>query len=635
MSLSKQLLILISALFLMIFSLNFLLSVNNIKSYLEGESQIHAQDTATSLGLSLSPYMVDETDPIIETTMNAIFDMGYYQEIKLLNVENQPLITLSNKKEFEGVPDWFVEMISMKTAMAESEISSGWSITGVIYVTINPGYAYFKLYEQAKSSFYFSLAAFVLSIALLLVVLRITLSSLKRIDQMALTIAEGRFETIEQLPWTTEVRNVTASMNIMSRKIEGAIKNLNTKLDSIGKKLQQDDLTGLYKKSSFETDMKTLYGTDDVEAVIFMIKIDGLSSLVKELDSDAIDLFLKEFARVLVLASKKWGDAEITVYRFFGSEFALLAKQVDFKQTEEIAKLLSSSLAELGEKYNKPDIAHIGVAPFHHVDTTDDLLLAANEAYEQARLIGANSYYIRTSKNRAKDIAEWKSLVFNIVDNFDYKVSFVKQVESFQTEQLLMEEAFTQAVDKKGNLISIGIFISIAEKFEKIVDLDKGVTLQVVEHIKAEQIQHAVAINLSTRTIKNSEFRSWLAHLIKQNPSISQQLVFSISAYAVAKEEDVYKEFIKFVHGLNAKIIIKRFETQSMSPEVVKELNPDFIRLARDIGNGIATDAGKKAFVETMQEIAELLDISVLAENVHAENDFTCVKAIGIAGASR
>ena len=635
MSLSKQLLILISALFLMIFSLNLLLSVNNIRSYLEGESQIHAQDTATSLGLSLSSYMVEETDPIIETTMNAIFDMGYYQEIKLVNVENQPLITLTNKKEFEGVPDWFVEMISMKTAMAESEISTGWSISGVIYVTINPGYAYLKLYEQARSSFYYSLAAFVLSIASLLIVLRFTLSSLKRIDQMALTIAEGRFETIEQLPWTTEVRNVTASMNIMSRKIEGVIRNLNIKLDSIGKKLQLDDLTGLYKKSSFERDMKNLFFTHDIEAFIFMIKVDSLARLVKELDNDTVDQFLKDFARVLIDVSEQCVDAEMAAYRFFGSEFVLLAKQVDFKKTEEIAKLLSSSLVELGEKYNKPDIVHIGVAPFHHFDTTNDLLLAANEAYEQARLIGVNSYYIRTSENRAKDIAEWKSLVFYIVDNRDYKVSFVKQVESFQTEQLLMEEAFTQAVDKKGNLISIGIFISIAEKFEKIVDLDKGVTSQVVEYIKSRQIQHSVAINLSTITIKNSEFRSWLVHLIKQNPSISQQLVFSISAYAVAKEVEVYKEFIDFVHGLNAKVIIKRFETQSMSPEVVKELNPDFIRLARDIGNGIATDAAKKAFVETMQEIAELLDISVLAENVHTENDFTCVKAIGIAGASR
>jgi len=36
-----------------------------------------------------------------------------------------------------------------------------------------------------------------------------------------------------------------------------------------------------------------------------------------------------------------------------------------------------------------------------------------------------------------------------------------------------------------------------------------------------------------------------------------------------------------------------------------------------------------------MQEFAELLDISVLAENVHAEDDFVCIKAIGLTGASR
>ncbi|MCK5190054.1 MAG: diguanylate cyclase, partial [Methylococcales bacterium] len=412
MTLSKQLLILISVLFLMIFSLNFVLSVNNIRSYLEGESQIHAQDTATSLGLSLSPYMVEETDPIIETTMNAIFDMGYYQEIKLVNVENQPLVTLTNKKEFEGVPNWFVDTISMKTATAESEISSGWSISGVVYVSINPGYAYLKLYEQAKSSFYYSLAAFVLSITLLLIVLRITLSPLKKIDQMALTIADGKFETIEKLPWTTEVRNVTASMNIMCRKIEGAIKNLNTKLDSIGKKLQQDDLTGLNKKSSFETDMKKLFVVD-VQAFIFMIKIDGLGDLVKELGNESIDQFLKDFAQVLKNISEQNGVGEISAYRFFGSEFVLLIKQVNLEQTEQVAKLLSSSFAEVGGKYQKPDITHIGVAPFNPIGSTEDMLLAANEAYEQARLIGANSYYIRTDEDQAKDIAEWKSLVFS------------------------------------------------------------------------------------------------------------------------------------------------------------------------------------------------------------------------------
>lgn len=93
MSLSKQLLILISSLFLMIFCVNFVISVNNIRDYLEGESESHAQDTATFLGLSLSPHMIKETDPIIETMMNALFDRGYYQEIKLVNVEHKPLVS--------------------------------------------------------------------------------------------------------------------------------------------------------------------------------------------------------------------------------------------------------------------------------------------------------------------------------------------------------------------------------------------------------------------------------------------------------------------------------------------------------------------------------------------------------------
>jgi len=634
MSLSKQLLLLLSALFLMIFSVNFVLSVNNIRSYLEGEAEVHAQDTATSLGLSLSPYMVEETDPVIETTMNAIFDMGYYQEIKLVNVEGKPLVTLKNQQVFEGVPDWFVKTISMKTVVANSEISSGWNISGVIYVTLNPGYAYFKLYEQAKSSFYYSLAAFAVSISLLLIVLRVTLRSLKKIDHMALTIAEGRFETIEELPWTTEVRNVTTSMNMMSRKIEKVIKNSNKKLDNIGKRLQQDDLTGLNKKSSFEIEMKKLF-ISDIETSIFMIKIDGLSSLVKELGSDAIDEFLKDFAHVLIMVAEQYKEGKISAYRFFGSEFVLLVKQVEIEQIEQIAKLLSTSLAALGTKYLKPDIAHIGVAPFNPVGTTEGILLAANEAYEQARLIGANSYYIGERDSKAIDIDEWKLLVFNIIDKQDYKVSFVGKVEDFQTGKILMEEAFTHVVDQKGNSISIGTFVSIAEKFSKIVELDKGVTTKVVNYIKDEHIQHTIAINLSIRTIKNSDFRAWLFTLIKRNQSLSQQLVFSISAYAAAKEVSVYKDFIEFVHKLNAKVMIKRFETQSLSPEIAKELNPDFIRLTREIGNGIAIDEGKKVFVETMQEIGELLDINVLAENVHSENDFTCIKAIGISGASR
>ncbi len=635
MSLFKQLLLLISALFLMIFSVNFIYSVNNIRSYLEGEAEVHAQDTATSLGLSLSPYMVNEKDPIIETTMNVIFDSGYFWRITLVNPEDEPLVTLTNKETIEGVPDWFVSIFPLKMISAESEINTGWNISGAVSVTINSGYAYQKLFEQVKSSFVSSAVAFAISICLLYFLLRATLFPLQRVEQMALNIANGKFNIIQELPWTTEIRNVTASMNMMCQKIEGVIKRHNDKLIKIGDRLQQDELTGLKNKASFDTDMKLLFASD-ITAYLFLIKIDGLSDLVKELDDEAVDEFLVYFAQILKkLSDQQKRDSMISVYRFRGSEFVLLVKEIDNERAEKIAKQLKMAISRVAKKYQKKDIAHTGIIPFSLLETEEALLLAANEAYEQARMIGANGYHIRMLKNQARDITEWKTLVFSVIDNHNYNVTFVGKTNCFKSGQLLMEEAFTQIFDAKGDLVSTGTFVSIAEKYAKIVELDKGVVLKVMGYVNTTKISHAVAINLSTRTIKNSAFLSWLADVIEQNQAIAEQLVFSLSAYAIAKDITTYINFLDFVHKLKAKVMIKRFEIRSLSPEKIKILQPDYIRLARDIGTGVITDPRKKSFVETMQELGELLEIEILAEDVYLENDFNCLKTIGIKGASR
>ncbi|WP_305906528.1 LapD/MoxY N-terminal periplasmic domain-containing protein [Methylomarinum sp. Ch1-1] len=634
MSLFKQLLFLVSALFLIIFAVNFALSVSNIRDYLEGESEIHAQDTATSLGLSLSPYMVNEKDPVIETMIQAIFDMGYYQEIRLENIDDEPLVTLKNDKVSEEVPEWFVELLPMETATAKSEISSGWNLSGIIYVTINPGYAYLKLYQQAKSGFYYSMAAFAFSILILFLLLRITLRSLKRIDRLALKIAAGQYETIDEMPWTTEVRNVTRSMNTLSGKIDTTIKNLNGKLNDIGKKLHQDALTGLNKKSVFETDLKRLFAGDS-EAFIYLVKIDSLGTLVKEYDSAAIDRFLQDCAKTLNKTSEQFQHGQTTTYRFFGSEFAILLEEVDIAAAEELAKHISTAFSELGEKNQKSDIAHIGIIPFDPLKNIDQMLAAANEAYEQAQLIGANGYYLKTNIDQARDIAEWKKLVFAIVDNRTYDVSYVCPINGFESNQMLMEDAFIQAQDDNGNSLAIGTFVSIAEKFAKIVELDKGMIANIVDSMKHEKIQHARTISISTRTIKNSEFRTWLHKLIRENQDMASRLVFNLSAYAIAKDIDTYQQFIAFIHDLGAKVMIKRFDAQSLSPDAIKPLRPDYIRLSRDICDSVADDAEKKAFIELIQEMSSLLNIKVLAENVHNDIDYEVLHSIGIAGASR
>jgi len=219
MSLFKQLFILIAAIFLVIFTVNFIISVNNTRSYLEIEAEIHAQDTATSLGLSLSPHMTGENDPLLLTMVNVIFDAGYYKQIRLLNAKGEEWVDVENPDTFDEVPEWFVRLLPMKTAIAESEISSGWTIAGKLFVTISPGYAYLKLYQQAKKALLYSFIAYILFNVLVYFLLRFILIPLKRIEQQAKDIANGNFNTIEKIPMTTEIKSVTLSMNYMSKKI--------------------------------------------------------------------------------------------------------------------------------------------------------------------------------------------------------------------------------------------------------------------------------------------------------------------------------------------------------------------------------------------------------------------------------
>lgn len=633
MTLSKQLLLLISTLFLAIFTVNYIISVQNIRSYLQIEAQVHAQDTATSLGLSLSPYILKETDPILQTMISAIFDMGYYKEIKLDNAEGKTLVKLSNNKVFEEVPGWFINLLPLETTTAASEISSGWTLGGTVYVTINPGYAYLKLYQQAKSAFYYSLVSFLLSVGLLIFVLRLTLKPLKTINDLALTIADGHFETIPSLPWTTEVKNVAHSMNIMSRKLSGIMAKLNDKLSYLSKKLQLDSLTGLYNKTTFDADLKQLY-LESTEAFLFLIKTDSLTSLIKERGSEAIDVFLQSCASQLQQTAQNF-SRETTVYHFYGAEFAILSRNIQLPHAEKLAKSLSRTLSNLGVTHQKDDIGHIGVVAIDLLGTSEDMLSAAYEAYEQALIIGPNKYFIRTGVDRAKDIAEWKSLVFDIVDRNSYKIQYTAPMLRISDNRSLMEEAFIQVCDTQGSPLPVGIFVAIAEKYEKIVALDQGMLEKVLDQLKDSSSSLNIAVNLSTRTIKNSDFRAWFSNQLKQNSSIVPQLIISFSAYAAAKDFNSYHEFIKFLHAFGVRVMLKRFDNQSLSLNKLKILKPDFVRLSREFSNNLQDDHEKISFLQTIKEMGDLLDISILAENIRSDIDLDTVKNLGFDGASR
>lgn len=597
--------------------------MNNIKDYLEIESEIHVQDTATSLGLSLSPHMSDEHDPIIKTMMNAIFDGGYYKEMRLTDVDGKDLITLSNTDDIEGVPNWLIKLMPMKVATAVSEISSGWSISGTLYITTNPGYAYLKLYEQGKSTLKISSLIFLATFLALFLAVRFTLQSLKNIEKQANEISSGHFTSIK-LPWTLEIKNVAQSMNSMSSKIGQMIDRLNQKLESLNDSVKRDPLTQLFNQTSFETNLKQIEVAGQTGYAAFL-KFDDLAAISKEKGNKAVDELLVSFAQLLT----EKNDSLASGYRLYGSEFAMLFPAYDLDEITAFATSLQQDITALGSKYDIDDMVHIGIVHFEPSTNFEKLLPAMVEAYEQSKLIGHNAYFIKQDAISSMNDLDWKTTISAIIENNAPEIILTSEAYNYddETPTQVMQEAFTAVKDSTGNDLPTGTFFSMAQEFGLEEQLDQCIVNKIITLMEEKEQKTPVTINLSMTSVSSYDFRSWLKARLKNSVIQPELLAFSVTAYSAAKNLNNFAKFSSFAQSLGATTLLKRYSSDIIEINLLKDLHVSYIRLSRDITSEISLNSNKADLLNIMQEVTSFLNIKVIAESVNSEDDFELVKS--------
>ena len=93
MRLSTQLSSSLLVFLILVFAGSFIINVKLTREYVNEQLATHAQDTATSLGLSVTPYLSEANGiAVAETMVNAIFDRGFYQYITITDMEGNLLI---------------------------------------------------------------------------------------------------------------------------------------------------------------------------------------------------------------------------------------------------------------------------------------------------------------------------------------------------------------------------------------------------------------------------------------------------------------------------------------------------------------------------------------------------------------
>lgn len=181
MSLYKQIGILVSFVFLVLLLTVLSVSFGIIKESAQKELYENAQNSASSLALSISS--TDASQGAIETLINASFDNGNYEKIRFIDTMGGVIYERKLEKSIYVVPNWFMNFANFELLGAKANVASGWSVLGHIEVLNDRGVTYVQLYNIMINMFWYLTVACIVFLGFLSFVFRMMLKPLFRIEK--------------------------------------------------------------------------------------------------------------------------------------------------------------------------------------------------------------------------------------------------------------------------------------------------------------------------------------------------------------------------------------------------------------------------------------------------------------------
>ncbi len=293
-----------------------------------------AQDTATSLGLSIS--MVSDSSSHIQTMINAIFDSGYYHAIVLKDVDGNVLYEKHNPNVVYNVPQWFVEYIALDTTVAESEIISGWNRFGTIYIYNHNGHAYLQLWDILNNLLQWFFIVAVIAIGALYFLLKLIFKPLKKVQDQAEGILHNDFLENSQEPFTTELKDVTLAMNSMVYKVRYIFKKEVETLKKYRNLLYFDQEFKVPNRHHFMNLLRGHLDEKDKSAfgVVAIIKFSNTDQMKNHIGYDRFFQYFQEFLKHIKIVGDCY-SSDATVARFNSASYVLLLPGRDLSKEME------------------------------------------------------------------------------------------------------------------------------------------------------------------------------------------------------------------------------------------------------------------------------------------------------------
>ncbi|HHF7346734.1 TPA: LapD/MoxY N-terminal periplasmic domain-containing protein [Legionella feeleii] len=620
MTLTKKMALGVLSLLMLIFIGTYLITLNNERNYFIQQMNSNAQDTATSLGLSLSQALNSKDKALMLSMVEAVFDRGYFALIEVRDLNGELLVSRYSSPKQQKVPSWFIQLIKWPASVQSSIVMRGWNQVGEVFVASDCNYAFNALWHNAVELVYWYLLFALISLLIVYLFIQWLLKPLKGVRDQANAICEGEFPIETIIPKTPELKKVTLAMNQMVTRIKRLFQEQMQQLETLRHQSFQDPLTDLGNRRYFLQQTTALLSNEEefTPGFLVILAIDGLEPLNKKQGYQAGDQIIQDVAKACV---NFWPSAMIIcMARISGSNFGLLVRENDpdlfIKRCNEfnlnVRKLFNNSVCNV----------FIAAASYSLHQSVSTLLTETDLVLKKAREEAKGIAFDVNTAIPYKINLDSKGIMAAISEG---RISLFSQWVTSSRENY-HQELFVR-INEQGQQVFAGYFIPIAEKAGIAYLIDQFVLTKI---IAADLLSHTkIALNLTQETVTNEDYRTdYIKKLETLSIESRSNLFIEFNEQFVLVHFEKVMSFVKLLQKLHIKVGVDQAGIHFSPMHYLSELAITYLKLHGSLTYDLAENQNKQFLLHYFNEMACTLDIQVIATQIETETQWQAINNI-------
>lgn len=395
-----------------------------------------------------------------------------------------------------------------------------------------------------------------------------------------------------------------------------------------------DQLTGLANRRRFNDELTTAVRSRG--ASVIMVDIDRFKSINDSLGHQAGDAVLIALADRLRSGVR---DSDLAC-RFGGDEFAVLAPGEH--ERHELAGLASRLVDKFRQRFDFDGhtvipTCSIGIASIRQGEDPETVLRYADAALVTAKRAGRNGYafFDHSDADLLRNRLDLEMGIRNGLERNEFAAWFQPEYDLRDGSVLGLEALMRWRRPGFGTVPAAG-FIDIAEEIGAATNLSQIAleqSFELASELGAKAKLPKIRVNIAPSQLHGDGLETQVLAAAARHGLPPEVLCLEVTERSVMVDVNQATEVLSRIRTHGIEVALDDFGTGFSSLALIKRLPIDTLKIDRSFVEGLVVDSADREIARTIVNLADALDLDVVAEGVEEAEQVAILRDIGCSSA--